>query len=95
MRCECGTCPACRHRVANRAYRRREALKRGVSHRRLPVDPLLALVPLRRLRVVTDGQIYKWKRDGFVNDHQADRTAMALGYHPCELWSDWFDEETG
>ncbi|HEX8001572.1 MAG TPA: hypothetical protein VF519_02640 [Mycobacteriales bacterium] len=21
----------------------------------------------------------------------ADRIAVALGYHPCQLWADWFD----
>jgi hypothetical protein len=42
--------------------------------------------------------IYKWiERQIRFNVYEADRYAIKLGLHPCEIWDDWFSmtlEET-
>lgn len=32
----------------------------------------------------------KWERRGWLSIEQADRAAIGLGVHPCEIWSHWF-----
>ena len=35
--------------------------------------------------------IYKWiDRQIRFNVYEADRYAIKLGLHPCEIWDDWF-----
>ena len=38
--------------------------------------------------------IYKWiDRQIRFNVYEADRYAIKLGLHPCEIWDDWFTME--
>jgi lambda repressor-like predicted transcriptional regulator len=39
-------------------------------------------LPLRTLRRVQRSELLAWT--------VADRCAVALGYHPCQLWPQWF-----
>ena len=32
----------------------------------------------------------KWERRGWLSITQADRAAIGLGVHPCEIWPHWF-----
>lgn len=32
--------------------------------------------------------VHRWKRDG-LSARQADRLAVALGFHPLHLWPEW------
>jgi DNA invertase Pin-like site-specific DNA recombinase len=35
--------------------------------------------------------VYKWfKNDTMITQWAADRYAVKLGLHPCEVWDDWF-----
>lgn len=34
-------------------------------------------------------QLYRWRRYGLTVD-QADDLAASLGYHPSEIWPDWY-----
>ena len=35
--------------------------------------------------------VYKWiERQIRFNAYEADRYAIKLGLHPCEIWDDWF-----
>jgi len=35
--------------------------------------------------------VYKWiQRQVRFNAYEADRYAIKLGLHPCEIWDDWF-----
>lgn len=40
---------------------------------------------------VATNYISRWRRDG-LDTLQADRVAIALGYHPANLWPSWFDD---
>lgn len=33
-----------------------------------------------------------WRRQGWLAEHHADRVAVGLGMHPCEVWPSWFDD---
>jgi lambda repressor-like predicted transcriptional regulator len=59
---------------------------------RLPIDPVLAVVPGRRALARRTGMslrtIGRWCDNG-VPYEASDRLAVALGYHPLELWPDW------
>lgn len=37
-------------------------------------------------------QMYRWRRFGGLTDPEADRLAVQLGRHPCEIWPQWFAE---
>jgi len=32
--------------------------------------------------------VWRWRHNG-LTDQQADRAAIALGYHPLNIWTDW------
>jgi hypothetical protein len=36
---------------------------------------------------------HRGRRAGYYTETVADRLAVALGYHPCRLWPEWFDAE--
>ena len=66
----------------------------GPTAARWPFAPLLAAAghpPVaalaRRLRV-SSRTVWRWQRYG-LDDHQADRAAVALGYHPANIWPTW------
>lgn len=33
------------------------------------------------------------KPDAMISANYADKYAIRLGYHPCQIWSDWFERE--
>lgn len=35
-------------------------------------------------------QYYRAARRGVVTEYAADELAVKLGYHPCEIWPEWF-----
>lgn len=38
--------------------------------------------------------IARWRnRDVTLTEREADRAAIRLGYHPFELWPEWFQDE--
>lgn len=74
----------------------------AIGARRFPADPVRRLLterisrgdlhlaemaattrlPLRTLRRLVAARDLNWT--------VADRCAVALGYHPCQLWPEWF-----
>jgi len=91
--CLCGECRKCKHRVHNRNSRARLAKQRGTLNRRLPIEPLLRIAPLSVLAAATNRQIYYYIERGTVGELLADRIAVALRYHPSEIWDTWFPED--
>jgi lambda repressor-like predicted transcriptional regulator len=75
-------------------------------HRRFPMDPLLAACGVRfvagplasdswasvaeMLRVPRSTAL-KWADRGMTSE-QADRAACAAGFHPADIWPEWFDQ---
>ena len=61
----------------------RARLQRAARSRGLPMTELARelRIPRRTLYRVLDGRRIRWTT--------ADRIAIALGHHPCELWPDW------
>ena len=61
---------------------------------RWPLQPLLDAIahpPVSTLAVrvgVSSRTVWRWHHNG-LTDHQADRVAIALGYHPANIWHDW------
>ena len=61
---------------------------------RWPLAPLLAatgyptIAALARRLGVNPRTLTRWRRRG-LTDHQADRAAVTLGYHPLNIWPDW------
>lgn len=52
----------------------------------LPELALVLGIPLRTLHRILQAQLLGWM--------VADRCAVALGYHPCQLWPDWFPDQS-
>ncbi len=54
-------------------------------HAEIPLTELALAIglPKRTLHRVLASRWLRWDI--------ADRVAIALGHHPCELWPDWFD----
>lgn len=43
---------------------------------------------------VTRSAICKWRNhDVRLGENQADKHAVRLGYHPFEIWPEWFQED--
>ena len=40
---------------------------------------------------VKPATVRMWRQRGGIPLYSADRAAVALGVHPCELWPDWWD----
>lgn len=58
------------------------SLQRGLA---LPELAIILRIPLRTLHRILQAQLLGWM--------VADRCAVALGYHPCQLWPDWFADD--
>ncbi len=62
---------------------------------RWPLEPLMeaaghpAAGTLAARAGVTARTVWRWHHRG-LTDTQADRTAVALGYHPANIWPDWY-----
>ena len=64
--------------------------------RNLPVGPLLRVTggnqsDLARRIGVDLRVVHRWRKTGRLLMFDADRAAAVLGYHPSELWSEWWD----
>lgn len=65
--------------------------------RRFPVEPLLEradcpnLVQLAHRLGVHRQQVAQYRSRG-LSERQADRVAIALGFHPIEIWPDYWDD---
>lgn len=59
---------------------------------RLPLEPLVArygtVSGLARALGVARTQASHWRAQG-VPLHTADRLAVSVGLHPCEVWPEW------
>lgn len=69
------------------------------KYRRYPVAPLLNIVGQLSSRQV-EGRfgihhttVNRWRKqpDTLIIEWDADKYAIKLGKHPCELWDDWFE----
>jgi hypothetical protein len=60
----------------------------------LPLQPLTSryenMSALARALGADRAQVGRWERTG-VSPCTADRLAIRLGFHPVELWPEWFD----
>lgn len=78
-------CPICKlpHRPTCRAVPK--------SHR-WPAEPLVtAAGGVERVhRILDPGELHRAAQTG-LTDRQADWWAIRLGFHPGEVWPDWFD----
>lgn len=43
---------------------------------------------------VTPRTLHRWREGGGVPLRAADRAATRLGYHPVDIWADWFEFDT-
>lgn len=61
---------------------------------RVSLDPLLvfeaSFKALARRLGIERSTLYVYQERG-VPVHSADRLAVKLGKHPCEIWDDWYD----
>lgn len=65
----------------------------------LPIEPLLPFfddeselgVEARRRMRDRNVNVTRIRHDGFVSVMVADSAACALGFHPFQLWPEWFD----
>lgn len=73
------------------------------KQRKFPVKPLAAKVgngtvlDLSRVLGVKYNSLTHWIQDG-IPEYTADRVAVKFGFHPVEIWPEWFDgvlDETG
>lgn len=65
-----------------------------IELRPFPIAPLLELTGLSlsrlALRVGASGSVVSRAKGAGLTDAQADRWAVACGFHPSEVWPDWF-----
>lgn len=63
------------------------------AQQRLSLEPLVArygtVSGLARALGVPRTQASHWRHHGVPLD-TADRLAVSVGLHPCEVWEDWF-----
>lgn len=73
-------------------------MRGAVVVERVSVEPLLALAPsieeLARLTGIDGRQWRRWRAIG-IPVLSADAVAVLMGYHPAELWTDWFADHEG
>ena len=59
-----------------------------------PIDQLLPpdtpVAEVARIIGTKRKQIYRWREVGLFAEH-ADQVAVRLGYHPGELWPEWWN----
>ena len=67
------------------------------DHRRWPVAPLRARIEARygSLANMPDPNMRRrlYNPAGTITTITADRYATAAGWHPAEIWDDWYDDE--
>lgn len=61
----------------------------------LPAGPLAVYGGTRelaRLSGITTTSLSRWLEGGLIRADRADRLAVALGKHPCQIWGeDWWN----
>lgn len=57
---------------------------------RWPLEPLAEIVGLHRAYVSASTNPKAIRAAGGLTDRQADRAAVRCGYHPSEIWPEWF-----
>jgi hypothetical protein len=57
---------------------------------RWPIGPLAELVGKHCAYVAASTHPKAIRAAGGLTDRQADRAAVRCGYHPSEVWSEWF-----
>jgi len=57
---------------------------------RWPIAPLAELVGKHRAYVAASPTPKALRAAGGLTDQQADRAAVRCGYHPSEVWPEWF-----
>jgi hypothetical protein len=57
---------------------------------RWPLEPLAEIVGLHRAYVSASTTPKAIRAAGGLTDRQADRAAVRCGYHPSEIWPEWF-----
>lgn len=57
---------------------------------RWPLAPLAALVGAHRAYTAARTTPKAIRAAGGLTDRQADRAAVRCGYHPSEVWAEWF-----
>lgn len=69
----------------------------ALPYPRLNYEPLKRIVPTAEILAekigVTTTVVHKWIERG-LPFFKADMVAIKLGYHPVEIWYDWFDIQT-
>lgn len=54
-------------------------------------DPETSVMTIAAALDTKRSTVYKWfQNDTMITQWAADRYAVKLGLHPCEVWSDWF-----
>ena len=46
---------------------------------------------LGRVAGTNRATVHRWLQEGTITQNGADRCAIALGYHPGEIWPEWWD----
>jgi hypothetical protein len=57
---------------------------------RWPVEPLADIVGVHRAYVAASTTPKAIRAAGGLTDRQADRAAVRCGFHPSEIWPEWF-----
>jgi len=57
---------------------------------RWPLEPLSVLVGSHRAYTAAGTTPKQLRLAGGLTDRQADRAAVRCGYHPSEVWPEWF-----
>lgn len=57
---------------------------------RWPLEPLAEIVGKHRAYVAAKTTPKDIRAAGGLTDRQADRAAVRCGYHPAEVWAEWF-----
>lgn len=68
--------------------------------RRLPIEPLVALLERRHGGTLSDAEagnllgvnpdsFGRWRRRGWVREREADALGAELVGHPCLIWPEW------
>jgi len=68
----------------------------------LPAAPLIAHIDARRIAAphetlgVDRSTVENWRlgKRQWITERRADRYAVALGVHPCEVWPEWWELPT-
>lgn len=83
----------------NHAHRARRTNSQRTRAHRFQFAPLLAILPTsndeRAAKLRTSwATLRRYEAEG-LDTYQADRCAVRAGYHPANVWPDWWSAEEG